>query len=66
MYIAVRGGAGGKGNHFFLTNETRAPMVYEEGGRGEEKLLYLELRIMAHAGLVSIRSESVISKHVMD
>lgn len=53
MFIGARGGAGGKGNHFFLTNECRAPTLYEEGGKGEERVLCAELRIMAHAGLVS-------------
>ena len=52
MLIGARGGAGGKGNFFFLTNENRAPMVFEHGGKGEERLLFAELRVMAHAGLV--------------
>ena len=53
MFIGARGGAGGKGNYFYLSNSNRAPMEFEEGGRGEERLLHLELRIMAFAGLVS-------------
>ena len=52
MYIAARGGAGGRGNRFYLSNENRAPTVYEEGAKGEERTLLVELRIMAHAGLV--------------
>lgn len=52
IYVAARGGAGGKGNHFFLSNEDRAPMVFEEGGKPETKRLDLELRIVAHVGLV--------------
>ncbi|KAK6185148.1 hypothetical protein SNE40_007443 [Patella caerulea] len=51
-YIAGRGGAGGKGNHFFLTNEERVPNYAEMGAPGEEKILYVELRTMAHAGLI--------------
>ncbi len=54
MLVGARGGAGGKGNNFFLTNENRAPMVYEQGGKGEEKLMFAELRVMAHAGLVRV------------
>ena len=54
LYIAARGGAGGKGNYFFLTNENRAPMVYEKGGESETKRITAELRVMAHAGLVSV------------
>jgi len=51
-YLAVFGGAGGKGNRFFLTNENRAPMNTTPGATGEERVLQLELRTMAHAGLV--------------
>lgn len=52
MFIAARGGAGGHGNRFFLSNEQRAPMVAERGAPGEEKVYNVELRVMAHAGLV--------------
>uniref|UniRef100_UPI0037E72E31 mitochondrial ribosome-associated GTPase 2 isoform X1 n=1 Tax=Semicossyphus pulcher TaxID=241346 RepID=UPI0037E72E31 len=51
-YLAVFGGSGGKGNRFFLSNENRAPMVATPGMEGQERLLQLELRTMAHAGLV--------------
>ncbi|KAB5546041.1 hypothetical protein PHYPO_G00067540 [Pangasianodon hypophthalmus] len=51
-YVAVHGGGGGKGNRFFLSNENRAPMTATAGEKGEERVLQLELRTMAHAGLV--------------
>lgn len=51
-FMAVFGGAGGKGNRFFLSNENRAPMTTTPGVQGEERVLQLELRTMAHAGLV--------------
>lgn len=51
-YLAVFGGAGGKGNRFFLSNENRAPMTATPGMEGQERALHLELRTMAHAGLV--------------
>ncbi|KAM4609638.1 mitochondrial ribosome-associated GTPase 2 [Polymixia lowei] len=51
-YLAVFGGAGGKGNRFFLSNENRAPMTATPGTKGQERVLQLELRTMAHAGLV--------------
>lgn len=51
-YLAVFGGAGGKGNRFFLSNENRAPMTATPGTLGQERNLQLELRTMAHAGLV--------------
>ncbi|TSX72090.1 Mitochondrial ribosome-associated GTPase 2 [Bagarius yarrelli] len=50
-YVAVHGGAGGKGNRFYLSNEIRAPMTTTAGEEGEERVLQLELRTMAHAGL---------------
>ncbi|XP_046896912.1 mitochondrial ribosome-associated GTPase 2 isoform X1 [Hypomesus transpacificus] len=51
-YVAVFGGSGGKGNRFFLSNENRAPLMATPGESGQERLLQLELRTMAHAGLV--------------
>ncbi|GFT47291.1 mitochondrial ribosome-associated GTPase 2 [Nephila pilipes] len=51
-FIAARGGAGGHGNHFFLSNENRHPDIAEKGASGEERKYDLELKIMAHIGLV--------------
>lgn len=49
-YILARGGAGGRGNHYYLSNETRAPAVAETGGQGETKELFIEMKIAAHVG----------------
>lgn len=54
-FTAAFGGAGGKGNRFFLSNENRAPLTSTPGERGQERVLHLELRTMAHAGLVRER-----------
>ncbi|XP_067945960.1 mitochondrial ribosome-associated GTPase 2-like [Watersipora subatra] len=51
-YILGRGGAGGHGNHFYLSNEMRAPAIAEEGGKGEHRQVILELKVSAHVGLV--------------
>jgi len=51
-FIAARGGLGGKGNYYFLTNMNRAPTEYELGARGDKKIYKLELRLIAHFGLV--------------
>ncbi|KAH0619224.1 hypothetical protein JD844_019048 [Phrynosoma platyrhinos] len=51
-YVAVYGGAGGKGNRFFLANDNRAPVTATQGEPGEERVLSLELKTMAHAGMV--------------
>ncbi|XP_062970688.1 mitochondrial ribosome-associated GTPase 2 [Cynocephalus volans] len=51
-YIAALGGAGGKGNRFFLANDNRAPVTCTPGQPGQERILYLELKTVAHAGMV--------------
>lgn len=51
-YVASYGGLGGKGNRFFLSNENRAPMSATPGEEGEQRVMQLELRTMAHGGLV--------------
>lgn len=51
-FLAVRGGAGGKGNHYFVSNKNQVPYQYELGGKGETKIYNIELRKMAHVGLI--------------
>ncbi|NWR28385.1 MTG2 GTPase, partial [Tachuris rubrigastra] len=51
-YVAAYGGAGGKGNRFFLSNENRSPTLCTPGEPGQERVLHLELKTTAHAGLV--------------
>ncbi|XP_059561123.1 mitochondrial ribosome-associated GTPase 2 isoform X1 [Myotis daubentonii] len=51
-YVAALGGAGGKGNRFFLANDNRAPVTCTSGEPGQERELFLELKTMAHAGMV--------------
>ena len=36
VFLAARGGAGGKGNTHFKSSENQAPMLAEVGGEGEE------------------------------
>jgi GTP-binding protein len=52
IYIGARGGAGGHGNRYYLSNENRAPDHAEQGALGETVEYEIELRVMAHAGLV--------------
>lgn len=53
MFVAARGGAGGKGNHFFITDTEQAPEICEYGAEGEQIKYTVEMRSMAHVGLVS-------------
>lgn len=52
IILGARGGVGGHGNEFYLSNTTRKPYKAEMGGRGEENLLQIEMRLMASAALV--------------
>lgn len=45
VFIAARGGAGGHGNHFYLSNQVRAPQKAEIGGKGEEVRPLLKTKI---------------------
>jgi len=51
-WLAAQGGAGGRGNARFLSNRRRAPAFAEQGERGEERWLDLELKLLADVALV--------------
>jgi GTP-binding protein len=51
-WLAARGGQGGRGNARFLSNRRRAPAFAEQGERGEERWLRLELKLMADVALI--------------
>lgn len=54
MFIAARGGAGGKGNYYYLTNENKKPTQVELGHIGEEFTYDIELKLIADAALVNL------------
>ena len=54
MFIAARGGAGGHGNPYFKSETQQTPMICEYGAEGESNQYVLEVKSMAHIGLVEI------------
>ena len=50
--LVARGGRGGRGNAKFVSSTNRAPRRTEPGGKGEERSLRLQLKLIADAGLV--------------
>lgn len=51
-FVVAKGGAGGRGNQSFKTQQNTAPHIAENGLPGEEVTLILELKVLADLGLV--------------
>jgi GTP-binding protein len=51
-WLAAEGGRGGRGNARFLSNSRRAPAFAEQGERGQERWLDIELKLAADVALV--------------
>lgn len=54
--VVALGGRGGKGNKSFATHDMPAPKFSEKGEPGEEKIVRLELKVLADVGLVGMPS----------
>ena len=50
--VAARGGRGGRGNASYATSTHQTPREWQPGRPGEEKELFLELKLIADVGLV--------------
>lgn len=53
-FIALPGGRGGRGNARFANSRNQAPRVAEKGEPGQEKLLHLELKLIADIGIIGM------------
>ena len=53
-FVVARGGRGGRGNAAFATSTSQTPDYAEPGEPGEERMLRLELRLIADVGLVGL------------
>ena len=53
-FLIARGGSGGKGNYNFKTSTNRAPRKFESGKIGEEKWIWLRLKLIADIGIVGL------------
>lgn len=54
--VVAYGGRGGRGNTAFKTQSNPAPDFSEHGEPGEEKMLHVELKLLADVGLVGLPS----------
>ena len=56
MVVVAKGGRGGRGNTSFKTLANPAPNFSENGEPGEERILNVELKLLADVGLVGLPS----------
>ncbi len=66
--VLALGGHGGLGNAAFKSSTNRAPRIRQEGTKGEERSVWLQLKIIADVGLIGLPNSgkstflSIVSK----
>lgn len=53
-FVLAHGGKGGHGNSFFKSSRNKAPTLYENGDKGEEIFIQIELKYIADVGLIGL------------
>ncbi len=68
LELILKGGRGGRGNSHFKTSTRQAPRFSEDGEKGEEKEIILELKLLADVGLLGFPNvgKSTFLKAVTD
>lgn len=52
--LLAKGGKGGLGNSYFKTSTNQAPRKFQPGAEGEERWVWLKLKLIADIGLVGL------------
>jgi len=54
VLLVAHGGKGGLGNAAFASPTNRAPRIAQRGGKGEEAVLQLDLKLLADVGIIGL------------